>query len=96
VAAEIGIDRESFMELFEDYVNESRDILAAMRSSAEEGDFKSCAHEGMKLQGMSDNMRVKSFDKELETAINSTQKDEVIGSINKIERIISHISSTGV
>lgn len=96
IAAQIGIDMESFTELFDDYVSESHDILADMRNSVQANDLKSCAHEAMKLQGMSDNMRVKGFDKELEVIISSTDKDEIIDSINRVEHMISHISSTGV
>jgi hypothetical protein len=96
VASEIGIDIGSFNELFEDYVNEGHAALVAMKEAVEIGDFAVCSHEAMKLQGMSDNMRVYGFEEDLEVLIHSTKKDEVLDSINRVDYIISHISKVGV
>ena len=96
VASEIGLDLESFEELFEDYVSESSHILVQMRTYAQSGDLSACAHEAMKLQGMSDNMRIKGLEEELENITSATQKNEVLASIQKVELMISQISRTGV
>ena len=96
VASDIGLDLESFEELFEDYLSESSDILMQMRRYAQSGDLNACAHEAMKLQGMSDNMRIKGLDEELEKIASTTKKDEVLGSIKKVELMITQISRTGV
>lgn len=96
VAGEIGLDIESFNELFEDYLSESADMLSQMRSAVEEGDYKNCRHEALKLQGMSDNMRLNSFKQELETLMSSSEKETLFSSIKKIEVIITKISRTGV
>lgn len=95
VADEIGLDIESFNELFEDYLSESASIISQMRNAVEEGDYKNCRHEALKLQGMSDNMRLNSFKQELDTLMNSNEKETLLSSIKKIEAIITKISRTG-
>ena len=96
VAAEIGIDIESFVELLEDYMSESHEIIKNIKESAQMDDFKNCAHEAMKLQGMSDNMRIKEMDGELEAVIGATNKEDIIKAIQRVERMILQISRAGV
>jgi len=95
VAREIGIDIESFNELFEDFVQESHTIFANINSAIAENDYQKCRSEALKLKGMSDNMRLHEFTNELEILIHSSDKDEIAQAIEKIEKTINKISKTG-
>lgn len=92
VAAEIGLDAHSFAELFDDYVEESKSILSHIKSAALSGDFVTCSHEAVKLQGMSDNMRVYGFESELAVMMSSDQRDEIVNAANSVSTMILDIS----
>jgi len=94
-AAEIGIDTETFNELFEDYISEALIIINDMKSAIEMSDFDTCRHEALKLQGMSDNMRVTMISDELSTLMNSTEASVMNKAIDIIENVINQISKTG-
>lgn len=96
IAAEIGLDIESFNELVHDYVSESRLSIEKMKSALENDDYLNCQHEALRLKGMSDNMRVKDFTQELETLMHSSDKEEISKAIQKIEMFILKISSIEV
>ena len=95
-ANDIGIDQETFNELFDDYVNESKTILADIKEATANGDYVASSHEAMKLRGMSDNMRVSSFNEELKTIINSSDQTVIDEAINTIDTMISQISKVEV
>jgi len=95
VASEIGLDVESFNELFDDYLSESDIIIADIKSSIKDSDYKTCRHEALKLQGMSENMRLNSFMQELEVLTSSRDSDETTKAVEKIEQTISQLSRTG-
>lgn len=92
VAAEIGLDPHSFAELFDDYVEESQMILTQIKSAALLGDFVTCSHEALKLQGMSDNMRVYGFESELAVMMSSDQRDEIVNAAESVLTMILDIS----
>lgn len=92
VANEIGLDKESFDEIFEDYINDSQLSISTMTEAISQNDLTQCKKEAMKLKGMSDNMRVNAFKDELITIINSSDKDELSSAIKKISAIIAQIS----
>ena len=94
-AGEIGLDLESFNELFEDYLSESDRIIAQIKSAIEKREYKTCRQEALKLQGMSENMRLNSFSRELETLTHSTDENALNEAIGRVEKIISKISRTG-
>jgi len=94
-ATEIGIDQDSFNELFEDYISESKLLIHAMKNALQEDDYATTKHEAIKLKGMSDSMRIDSFTPELETLIDSEDQAEVTKSIEIIEQVIEQISKTG-
>jgi len=95
VADEIGLDIESFNELFEDYLSESKTILSEMKNAVASGDYATCRHEAVKLQGMSDNMRVNSFSDELSLLTKSNDSVEIDQAIESLENAISEISRVG-
>ena len=67
VANEIGLSEENFLELFEDYINESKEISYGISQAIENNDPKMWQYKSLQLKGMSDNMRIKHFTKQLET-----------------------------
>jgi HPt (histidine-containing phosphotransfer) domain-containing protein len=94
-AAEIGLDEESFNELFDDFVNESHQIFQKIDTAIQNDDLQTCKSEALKFKGMSDNMRLHEFTNELETLIHSSDKDEIAAAAKKIDATISKISNIG-
>ncbi len=94
-AEEIGLDEESFNELFNDFVTQSHQILQKINGAIENDDLQTCHNEALKLKGMSDNMRLHTLTNELETLIHSSNKDEIVATTSKIDAIISKISEIG-
>jgi len=94
-AQEIGLDQESFNELFEDFVTESQTIFKNINKAIENDDFESCRNEAIKFKGMSDNMRLHEFSSELETLIHSSDKDAIMKAIEKIDSTLIQISKMG-
>lgn len=94
IANEIGLDIESFNELFEDYMDECSVISQHIKDALESSDYATCSHEAMKLRGMSENMRIDSFNAELKTIINSSDDQEIAEAMNKIDAALAQISKT--
>jgi len=92
IANEIGLDQESFNEIFEDYIQDSQSSADTIREAITEGDFTKCKKETLKLKGMSDNMRVHAFKDELSSLTSSTDKDELLKAVTKIDAVIAQIS----
>lgn len=94
VAKEIGIDKDSFNELFKDYINESQDLVNEILDAVKLNDSKSWLRSSVKLKGMSDNMRIHEFTPELETLIKTDDTDiakEAIDIINAKLALISQL-----
>ena len=89
VAAEIGLDVESFEELFEDYINETKTLTDTLQNAIEKEDFTTCKDEALKLKGMSDNMRVTSFSQELQTLLDSSEKQELQNALESIKTALA-------
>ena len=94
-AQAIGIDEESFNELFDDFINESHTIFQKIENAIAEDDLQTCRNEALKFKGMSDNMRFNEFTSELETLIHSSDKDEIIQAAEKIDASLNKISKMG-
>ncbi len=92
IAGEIGLDQESFNEIFDDYITDSKSSINSMRDAILTNNFNACKKEAIKLKGMSDNMRVDAFKNELVNLIDSSDRDKLIESINKIDAVIAQIS----
>ena len=95
VANEIGLDIESFKELFSDYIHETNILIKEMQNAAESNNFELVNFEVMKLQGMSENMRINSFNSELKALTHSTNQDESLKLIHKIQNIEDQLSKVG-
>ncbi|MFA6138463.1 MAG: Hpt domain-containing protein [Sulfurimonas sp.] len=94
-AAEIGLDDETFCELFEDYILESGVLCDSIHSAIESNNLGMCKLNAIKLKGMSDNMRISDLTAELETIIGAEKMDVVEKAIKQIDTIISKISKIG-
>ncbi len=92
IASEIGLDQESFNEIFDDYILDSQSLVATIQKAISEDDFTKCKKEGIKLKGMSENMRINTFKEELTSLINSSDKDELNKAVKKIDAAIAQIS----
>ncbi|MCK4973831.1 MAG: hypothetical protein KAR81_01140, partial [Sulfurimonas sp.] len=91
IADDIGLDIDSFNELFEDYINESKKLTTSITNSIKDGNLNECKSIAIKLKGMSDNMRIHKFDSELDAIINSGDigelNDLIDGIISKLNQI---------
>jgi len=94
-AKEIGIDKESFNELFEDFVQESYEILQKAKNAINNNDNNLCKNEILRFKGMSENMRFKEFNNVIETIINTDSSEQQLQAIQTIEIAIEKISRTG-
>jgi HPt (histidine-containing phosphotransfer) domain-containing protein len=95
VAKEIGLSKENFDELFEDFTNESHSIFQKINAAISNDDYETCKKEAIKFKGMSDNMRLHEFTPELETLIHSSNKEKIAQAIKKIDTSITKISKIG-
>ncbi len=91
-AAEIGLDDETFCELFEDYILESGVLCNSIHSAIESNNPGMCKLNAIKLKGMSDNMRISDLTVELETIIGTEDMKVAKKAIEQIDTIILKIS----
>jgi len=94
IANDIGLDIDSFNELFKDYLNEAKELSDSMISSIEKDDLNACKSAAIKLKGMSENMRVHKLDEDLEAIINSTDSTTLKGFIDDIISKLTILSNT--
>jgi hypothetical protein len=92
IAHDIGLDLGSFNELFEDYLNETKELVNAMSASIEKNDLYGCRSAAIKLKGMSENMRIHDFDSSLEAIINSSDISGVESFVKSVTSKLSLIS----
>ena len=94
IADEIGLDKESFDELFQDYTDESKNLISTLQTSINNNNPDNWKYSAVKLKGMSDNMRINNFTSELEVLINTNDKTDAQDTLNKIQVTLSQILST--
>jgi len=90
-AQEIGIDLETYNELFEDYITDALELCSSIKEHIKQDDSTQWNQEVIQLKGMSDNMRVKLFTQELEVLLESSRQDEAHKAIDNIISIISQM-----
>ncbi|HUH42790.1 MAG TPA: Hpt domain-containing protein [Sulfurimonas sp.] len=96
VAHDIGLSIDSFNELFDDYLIETKAITKALSKSLKSKNLDECKNSAKKLKGMSENMRVHDFDIYLDSIISSTNINEVEENIKNIILALNLISETEV
>ncbi len=93
VAHELGISDETFNELLDDFILESKRLSTSIKNAAIQDNADLWKREAIKFKGMSENMRLKDFTGDLDTIIHTQNKDEVIESINHINTALQKISN---
>jgi HPt (histidine-containing phosphotransfer) domain-containing protein len=91
VANQIGLDQDSFNELFEDYSNDSKALVKEIQDAIDADDTNKWQSAAVKLKGMSDNMRVESFKSELEGLIDTQDRLEAKNTLEEINKILLSI-----
>ncbi|MCF6330359.1 MAG: hypothetical protein L3I99_02275 [Sulfurimonas sp.] len=94
IAEEIGLDTQSFDKLFDDYLDESEDLISIMEVSIENDDPINWNHSALKLKGMSDNMRIDNFIPELQTLILTDNQANAQEALIKVQASLSQIIIT--
>lgn len=94
IAHEIGLDVESFNELFEDYLAEANEIIKEMDKAVQKGNLSGCKGAAIKLKGMSDNMRIHEFDRFLEGIISATDNAQIKDFVEQTIATLTLISKT--
>ena len=94
-ANEIGLDMESFEELFNDYVQEAKDLITQMREAAQNNDAPSLAQKALQLKGMSDNMRLTEISESLQelTQAQESVPADALSDLETIETVLDRISN---
>ena len=94
VANEIGIPHDAFLELFDDYITEAEELSDSIIGAIESNNSKVWQNKAVQLKGMSDNMRIHEFTKELETLMETQDtivardaSDTVAKSITEISKL---------
>lgn len=85
VAGELGLDRESFDFLFKDFIEDTSGLLEELQVSLQASDLIQIKKIAMKIKGMSDNMRINDFKKELEELITTQDLESMKNSIEIIK-----------
>lgn len=94
IAYDIGLDLESFNELFEDYLTEAKEITQNMDSAMQNGNLSACKSAAIKLKGMSENMRIHEFDASLKGIINATDNTQIRDFVAQAIETLKFISKT--
>ena len=84
VANTIGLDIESFNELFTEYLTEARNLIETINTAVNSNELTTCKNEALKLKGMSDNMQISSFKEALKTLMNSSDIQELNDALDSI------------
>lgn len=93
-ANEIGIDEESFNELFNDYIDESQDLISSIEEAINNNDADTWRKASIKLKGMSDNMRIYSFGTDFEVLITTKATNDAKDALAHIQSIIFKLLET--
>lgn len=92
-AHEIGIDKESFDELFKDYLSETSLLVEEVEKSIEDNNFGMWKESAIQIKSMSDNMRINELNQELESLIDTKDAGVAKKAIDKIIITLKQISN---
>jgi len=88
---EIGIDLETFNELFEDYIVESKTLVEAIYDDVQNNNMGGYKQKALKLKSMSGNMRIFNFIDELNTISSSDDRQTIENALNIIKSKLNTI-----
>jgi len=89
VAKDIGLDLDTFNDLFNDYIIDVESLLSAIEQLVESDDLIHLKKHIIKLEGMNKNMRVENFSKELQTLLDTPNQKVAREALAKINTQIS-------
>lgn len=93
-ASEIGIDEDSFNELFSDYIDESQNLISSIEEAIDNDNVDAWREAAIKLKGMSDNMRINSFITDLKVLITTKHASDAKNALRNIQTIMFKILET--
>jgi len=93
VANKLGLDIESFNELFDDYVNESKVTLNNIADAIEQDNLSLWKRQASRLKGMSNNMRIDALSSELDILANTDDINTAKEALDKLQISLEKISS---
>jgi len=94
-ASEIGLDIDTFNELFLDYIEGCQVSADEINKAIMKNDPQQWRTNAIQIKGMSDNMRVQDFTTDLETIIETKDKSIAKEALLKVESLIGKISDLG-
>ena len=93
VADEIGLDEESFNELFDDYIFEAKEISSLIRTAVDSNESNNWSKQALKLKMMNENMRITNLETELETLIQTQDRIIAQEASKKLSELILEIEA---
>jgi len=93
VANKLGLDIESFNELFDDYITEGKATTNKIADAIEQDDSSLWKRQASKLKGMSNNMRIDILSSELDTLTDTDSVDTAKEALDKLQISLEKISS---
>jgi len=93
VAKKLGLDVESFNELFEDYINEGKATVNKIVDAIEQDNSSLWKRQASKLKGMSNNMRIDILSSELDILISTDDINTAKEASDKLQISLEKISS---
>ena len=88
---EIGIDLETFNELFEDYTIESKALVESIKNDIQNNNIDEYKQKALKLKSMSSNMRIFSFIDELNIISSSNDKQTIENALSAMQNKLNTI-----
>lgn len=92
-AQKIGLDLDSFNELFDDFIIESKALCDDIAISIEKNDVQKWQQYGVKLKSMNESMNIDSYMNELINIISSDDSQVVKVALDKINQTILKIGN---
>lgn len=91
-ANEIGLDENSFNQLFNDFKHETNILCENIQTAIDSNDYKTWQQRAIELRSMSENMRLYDFNDALITIIDTEDSIKVQDALDTIKSIIIKIS----
>lgn len=92
IADEIGISLESFLTLFDEYINEAKEFSSNISQAIKKDDYSQWRNKALGLKSMNESMRVESFTDELIQLIQTKDSDVAKKANKKISQAITELS----
>jgi HPt (histidine-containing phosphotransfer) domain-containing protein len=90
-AKELGVDTDSFNELFDDFIAESKLTIEKISNAIEQNDQNLWKKYTLRLKGMSSNMRLNKLDSDLDTLSKSDDATVAKEALSNIETSLEEI-----